>query len=375
MATKRDYYEVLGVSKNATEDEIKKAFRSLAKKYHPDVSTEANAEEKFKEIQEAYSVLSDQEKRAQYDRFGHQAENMGQGFSGFSGFSGGFEDFDLGDIFSSFFGGGGGSRTQSNRPRKGEDIQKRMTISFMDSIFGKTEKIKVQVYDECSNCHGTGAKSSSDVKTCSKCGGTGRVIIEQTSLFGRTQTQTTCPNCHGKGKEILNKCQTCGGEGMVKVTKEVEVKVPQGIETGQQIRLEGLGNRGINGGPNGDLYIQFEVQEDEIFVREGNDIFVEVPITFSQAALGCEIDVPTPYGPVNLKVPAGTQSASVFRIPGKGAPNVRTKIKGDEKVVIKVVTPRNLTQEQKKLFENLNLTLDKKEETTWNKFKSFFKKR
>lgn len=369
---KRDYYEVLGISKGASEDEIKKAFRSLAKKYHPDVSSEPNAEEKFKEIQEAYSVLSDSQKRAQYDKFGHQAENMGQGFNGFSGFGGGFEDFDLGDIFSSFFGGGRQSGG-GNRPRKGSDIQKRMTISFVDSIFGKTEKIKVQVYEDCSHCHGTGAKSSSDVKTCTKCGGRGTVIIEQNSIFGRTQTQTTCPTCHGSGKEITAKCTSCNGEGKVRVTKEVEVKVPQGIETGQQIRLEGLGNKGLNGGPNGDLYIQFEVKADEIFVRDGNDIYVEVPITFSQAALGCEIEVPTVYGPVSLKIPAGTQSNSVFRLAGKGAPNVRTKIKGDEKVIVKVMTPKNLTNEQRKLFEQLNLTLDKKEASTWDKFKNFFK--
>ncbi|MFA7075119.1 MAG: DnaJ domain-containing protein [Candidatus Izemoplasmatales bacterium] len=231
---KRDYYEVLGVSKSASDDEIKKAYRKLAKKYHPDVSTETNAEAKFKEVQEAYDVLSDQTKRSQYDQFGHQAANGGFGQGGFG--NAGFEGFDFGDIFSAFFGGG--QRTSSsrgaNRPRKGSDIQKRMSISFEESIFGKTEKIRVSVYDECHVCHGLGAESKKDIKVCSQCGGSGQVIMEQQTLFGRTQTRTTCPNCHGTGKEFIHKCPNCHGEGIEKVSKEVEIKVPKGIETGQQ---------------------------------------------------------------------------------------------------------------------------------------------
>lgn len=259
---KRDYYEVLGVSKSASDDDIKKAYRTLAKKYHPDVSTESNAEAKFKEVQEAYDVLSDATKRSQYDQFGHQAANggFGQGFGGGAG----FEGFDFGDIFSAFFGGNRGTSAQSrNRPRKGSDIQRRMTVSFEEAIFGKKETMKVQVYDECHTCHGLGAESSKDIHTCSRCHGSGYVVVEQQSLFGRTQSRTTCPVCNGTGKEIVNKCSTCGGEGVEKVTKEVEIKVPEGIETGQQIRLEGFGNKGQNGGPNGDLYIVFEVRPSD----------------------------------------------------------------------------------------------------------------
>lgn len=342
---KRDYYEVLGVSKTASDDEIKKAYRRLAKKYHPDVSTEDNAEAKFKEVQEAYDVLSDQTKRSQYDQFGHQAANGGFGQGGFGG--AGFEGFDFGDIFSAFFGGGQRTSRATNRPHKGSDIQRRMTISFEESIFGKTEKVKIPVYDECHVCHGLGAESKKDIKVCSRCGGSGAVIVEQQTLFGRTQTQTICPTCKGSGKEIINKCHNCNGEGVERITKEVEIRVPKGIETGQQIRLEGFGNKGSNGGPNGDLYIVFEVKPSDKYIREGDDIIVNVPITFAQAALGTEIKVDTVYGPVLLKIPSGTQSESKFRIKGKGAPNIRTKQLGDQHVIITVVTPQKLSPQQK----------------------------
>ncbi len=369
---KRDYYEVLGVSKSASDDEIKKAYRSLAKKYHPDVSTEHNAEAKFKEIQEAYEVLSDSEKRSQYDRFGHQA-NQFNGGAGFSGFGGGFDNFDFGDIFSAFFGGGSRGESGRARPRKGSDIQRRMTIAFEDSIFGKKEKIKVPTYDECPSCHGSGARSASDIHTCSRCKGSGSVVVEQQTLFGRTQTRTTCPVCHGTGKEITNKCNTCMGEGVVKVNKDVEIKVPEGIETGQQIRLEGYGNKGAFGGPNGDLYIVFEVKPSDIFTREGDDIIISVPISFSQAALGADIEVPTVYGPVMLKIPPGTQSNSRFRLRDKGAPNVRTKNHGDEHVIVNVITPNKLTPEQKRLFEELDkLGNTNQSQNAWDKFKSNF---
>jgi len=369
---KRDYYEVLGVGKQATEDDIKKAYRTLAKKFHPDVSTEKDAEAKFKEVQEAYEVLSDSEKRASYDRFGHQATNpnFGQGPGGF----GGFEGFDFGDIFSAFFGGG---RTQPGgqaRPRKGADIQRRMGVSFEESIFGKKETIKVPTFEECRQCHGTGARSPSDIHTCSRCKGSGSIVVEQQSLFGRTQTRAVCPNCNGLGKEIAAKCPTCGGEGSVKVMKDIEVKVPEGIETGQQIRLEGYGNKGAYGGPNGDLYIVFEVKPSEIFQREGDDIVVSVPITFAQAALGAEIEVPTVYGKVLLTIPPGTQSDTKFRIREKGAPNVRTKYKGDEHVIVTVVTPAKLTPEQKRAFEELRRveTSPSGPSSAWDKFKTSF---
>lgn len=367
MADKRDYYDVLGVEKSADDASIKRAYRKLAKQYHPDVSTEDNAEAKFKEVQEAYEVLSDSQKRAQYDRFGHQANN-GQGFGQGFGGAGGF-DFDINDIFSSFFGGGsqGQSRT---RPRKGQDVQRRMSVSFEEAVFGAKKKIKVTVHEECSTCHGTGAFSKDDVKTCSQCGGTGTVFVEQQSLFGRTRTQTTCPKCHGKGKEVTKACNTCHGEGIVSKNKEVEVKVPEGIDTGQQIRLEGYGHKGHNGGPSGDLYILFDVKKHDIFERHGDDIVVETPITFSQAALGDSIKVPTPHGAVKLKVPPGTQSGTTFRLRQKGIPNVRTKRLGDQHVVINVVTPSKLSKQQRKLFEQLSGTgLEK--ETVFQKFKNF----
>ncbi len=371
---KRDYYEVLGVAKGANDDEIKKAYRTLAKKYHPDVSSESNAEAKFKEVQEAYDVLSDSTKRGQYDQFGHAGMNPNFGAGG--GFNGaGFDGFDFGDIFSAFFGGGQrNSAGGRNRARKGSDIQRRMTITFEESIFGKKETLKVPTFDECHTCHGTGAESSKDIHTCSRCHGSGFVTVEQQSLFGRTQTRTTCPVCNGTGKEITNKCHTCGGDGVEKVTKEVEIKVPEGIETGQQIRLEGFGNKGSSGGPNGDLYIVFEVKPSSDFIREGDDIIVEIDITFSQAALGVEIEVPTVYGNVLLKIPAGTQSKTKFRLRGKGAPNVRTKQKGDEHVIVNVSTPTKLSNEQKKLFEQLS-KFDDSTKNKWGKFKANFAKR
>ncbi len=369
---KRDYYEVLGISKSASDDEIKKAYRKLAKKYHPDVSTEPNAEQKFKEVQEAYDVLSDQTKRGQYDQFGHQAANGGFGQGGFGG--AGFEGFDFGDIFSAFFGGNQRTSRTTNRPRKGSDIQRRMGISFEESIFGKTEKVRIPVYDECHVCHGLGAESKKDIKVCSQCGGSGSVIAETQTLFGRTQTRRTCPTCNGSGKEIINKCSNCHGEGVEKVNKEVEIKVPKGIETGQQIRLEGFGNKGANGGPNGDLYIVFEVKPSEKYIREGDDIIVNAPITFAQAALGTEIKVDTVYGPVMLKIPAGTQSESKFRLKGKGAPNVRTKQLGDQHVIVTVITPQKLSNQQKRLFEQLVKVEDEPQspKNWWDRFKSNF---
>ena len=368
MADKRDYYDVLGVEKGADDATIKKAYRTKAKKYHPDVSTEDDAEAKFKEVQEAYEVLSDGGKRSQYDRFGHQANN-GQGFntSGFGGF-----DFDINDIFSSFFGGGGNPQ-RGNARRKGQDMQRRMNISFEEAVFGAKKKIRVTVHEECHTCHGTGAHSKTDVKTCSRCKGKGTVIVEQQSIFGRTRSQSTCPVCNGKGKEVTKKCDTCNGEGIESHNKEVEVKVPAGIDTGQQIRLEGYGNKGYNGGPAGDLYILFDVKKHEFYERHGDDIVIEVPITVAQAALGDTIKVPTPHGNVKLKVPSGTQSNTTFRLRAKGIPNVRTNRPGDEHVVITVITPSKLTRQQSKLFEQLGKT-DLSNDNLFKKFKKFLKK-
>ncbi len=369
MSDKRDYYDVLGVDKSADDASIKKAYRTLAKKYHPDVSTEDNAEAKFKEVQEAYEVLSDSQKRGQYDRFGHQANN-GAGFGGAGGFGGGF-DFDINDIFSSFFGGGQAQR--GNQRRKGQDMQRRMNISFEEAVFGAKKKIKATIHEECHTCHGTGAHSRNDVKTCTQCNGRGTVVVEQQSIFGRTRTQTTCPRCNGKGKEITKKCNTCNGEGIETHNKEVEVKVPAGIDTGQQIRLEGYGNKGYNGGPSGDLYILFNVKPHEFYERHGDDIVVEAPLTFTQAALGDTIKVPTPHGDVKLKIPAGTQNGTTFRLRSKGIPNVRTKRQGDEHVIIKVITPKNLSKQQSKLFEQLGKT-DLTSDNIFKKFTKFLRK-
>ncbi len=364
--SKRDYYDVLDVDKNADQPAIKSAFRKMAKQYHPDVSKEENAEAKFKEVQEAYEVLSDSSKRQQYDTFGHQANN-GQGFNS-SGF-----DFDINDIFSSFFGGGGRQQRPTNRPRKGQDIQRRMNIVFEESIFGAKKKIKVTSHEECHTCHGSGAFSRDDLKTCTKCQGSGSVIVEQQSLFGRTRTQTSCPQCNGKGKEVTKKCTTCHGEGIESHNKEIEVSVPKGIDTGQQIRLEGYGNKGSNGGPSGDLYILFDVKKHPLYERHGDDLVVEVPITFTQATLGDHIKVPTPHGDVKLKIPAGTQSQTTFRLRGKGAPNVRTRRNGDQHVIIKVVTPTSITKNQQKMLEQLGKTDLTKNSMIWDKFKKAMK--
>ena len=375
MAEKRDYYDVLGVSKTATEDEIKKAYRKLAKQYHPDLNPgNKEAEEKFKEINEANEVLSDPQKRSQYDQFGH-ADPTQQGFGGgFGGFSGGFGGFD--DIFSSIFGGGsrGNSSRNSTRPRQGDDIEQTITIDFMESIYGCKKLIKVNIEDECSSCGGTGAYSSKDIKICSRCHGAGSVLVEQNSLFGRIQTQTTCPKCGGKGQEIKRVCDTCGGKGRMRKTKDITVTIPEGVMDGMTMRLEGKGYAGYNGGPHGDLYIHVKVRNHEDFIREGDDIYLEVPITISQAVLGDSIDVPTVYGSVNLKIPAGTQSHTKFRLKGKGAKNVRSKINGDQYVVVKIDTPRSLNNEEKKLYEQIRKIEAKKGESVWEKFKKKFTK-
>lgn len=366
--SKRDYYEVLGIDKNASAQDIKNAYRKLARKFHPDVNKEADAESKFKEVQEAYEVLSDQGKRSQYDRFGHQASQAG--FGGAEGFGGGF-DFDINDIFSSFFGGGGrNQRANANAPRKGQDIHKRMKVTFDEAVHGGKKNIRTMVYEECSSCHGSGAFSKNDIHTCSKCGGSGSVIMEQQTLFGRTRTQTTCPQCNGSGKTITKKCDTCAGEGVTGKEKTVSVNIPEGVDNNNQLRMPGFGHKGINGGPAGDLYIVFEVEDDSLYERHGDDLVIEIPITFAQAALGDEIIVPTPYGDVKLKIPAGTQSHKTFRLKGKGMPNLRSKRKGDEHVIIKVITPTKLNKKQTQLLEQLSKTDLTNDESIWDKIKS-----
>lgn len=370
---KRDYYEVLGISKGASQDEIKKAFRSLARKYHPDINKEPGAEEKFKEINEAYETLGDEQKRARYDQYGFDDPTQGfGGGSGFQGFSsqgfGGFED-----ILNSFFGGGSSRGSSSYGPRKGKDVEKSMTISFEDAVFGCKKTIRLTVDDECTSCGGTGAYSKSDIHTCSKCNGSGFVYMKQQSIFGTSTVKAVCPNCKGKGKEITKKCDVCGGKGRIRKTKDVEVKIPAGIDNGMTLRMEGYGEAGYDGGPNGDLFIAFSVIPHKNFSREGSDIFLTIPLSFTQAALGDSIEVPTITGNVNLKIPAGTQSGTRFKLRGKGVPNPKNGGSvGDQYVTVQLQTPTNLSDNEKKLFEQLGSVEKALKKSPWEKFKNLF---
>ena len=374
MAEKRDYYEVLGVSKTATDDEIKKAYRSLAKKYHPDLNPDnKEAEEKFKEVNEAYETLSDQTKRSQYDQFGHAGP---QAFGGAGGYGTGFDGFGgINDIFEAFFGGGRrGGGSQSTRPRQGDDIEQTVTIDFMESINGCKRVVKINIDEECSTCGGSGAYSKKDINVCSRCHGRGSVVVEQNSFFGRVQTQTACPKCGGKGQEITRKCETCNGRGHVRKSKDITVTIPAGVADGMSMRIEGKGNAGFNGGPNGDLYIHVRVKAHEDFKRDGDDIYLDIPISIAQAVLGDSIEVPTVYGNVTLKIPAGTQSHTKFRLKGKGAKNVRSKINGDQFVTVKIDIPTSLNSTEKNIFEQLKKAEGNEGESAWEKFKKKFKK-
>ena len=378
---KRDYYEVLGLTKGASQDEIKKAYRSLAKKYHPDINKEPGAEEKFKEINEAYDTLSDETKKARYDQFGHDDPMGGAGgfggFEGFSGFggAGGFGGFE--DILSSFFGGGASARGGNQYgPQDGRDVRKNMTITFEEAVYGCKKVVRLNVEDECTQCGGTGANSKNDIKTCPKCKGQGRVLMRQQTIFGQSTVQTACPDCGGKGKIITKKCDNCGGKGRIKRTKDVEVNIPQGIDTGMTLRMAGCGEAGINGGGQGDLYIEFTVTPHKNFIREGSDIILNVPISFTQAALGDTIEVPTIDSPVNLKIPAGTQSETKFRLRGKGTKNPKNPNsgRGDQFVIVHVQTPTNLTDYERDLLEKLGNVEKQEKKSPWEKFKSLFNK-
>ena len=356
---KRDYYEVLGLSKGASAAEIKKAYRKLSKQYHPDINKEEGAEEKFKEITEAYEVLSDDNKKAQYDQFGHAAfGNGGQGgFGGAGGFGGGFQGFsggfdDLGDIFSSFFGGGGGRRNP-NAPRQGEDLLQRMHISFEESVFGTKKTIKLRKDVECDHCHGTGAKDSSSVTTCQRCHGTGQEAVIQDTPFGRMQSQRTCSECQGRGKIIKGKCAHCFGKGYNNREVEYEVEIPAGISSGQRVRLQGKGGAGENGGPAGDLFIEVSVPEDSYFHREDDDIYTKLTLSPAQAALGTKIDVRTLTGEIELTVPAGTQHGRKFRLAGKGVKNVMGDGQGDHYIVVSIEIPKNLSTRERELYMEL----------------------
>lgn len=374
---KRDYYEILGVSKDASKDEIKRAYRKLSKQYHPDINKEPGADEKFKEISEAYEVLSDDTKRAQYDQFGHAGAN--QDFDGFGGF-GGFSDAGFGgfeDILNKFFGGGSTRRRNPNAPRQGADLQYTMTLTFEEAVFGKETDIEIPREEQCSTCHGSGAKPGTHPEECPYCHGSGQISTEQNTPFGRIVNRRVCHHCGGTGQVIKHKCPTCHGTGKVKKRKKIHIKIPAGIDNGQQLRVAGKGEPGINGGPNGDLYIIFQVKEHEFFERDGDDIYCEMPISFVQAALGDEIEVPTLYGKVKLKIPAGTQTNTKFRLRGKGVKSVRSTTPGDQHVIVRIVTPTKLTEKQKQLLREFaeisGKTPDEQTDTFFEKVKRAFK--
>ncbi len=361
MADKRDYYEVLGINKGASEDEIKKAYRKKAKQYHPDLNpNDPTAEAKFKEVNEAYEVLSDSNKKARYDQFGHAGVDPNYGAGGASGgygtggFGGGF-DFDLGDIFGSFFGGGFGSgqRSNPNGPRRGENIQTRVTISFEEAAMGCTKKIDVNKVDTCPDCHGTGAASGTSVKTCPDCSGRGYVTVSQRTAFGNIQTQKSCPKCGGKGKYIEHPCTKCHGQGRIQKRVTLDVNIPAGIDDRQVFAVSGAGNAGVNGGPKGDLEVGVFVRPHPYFTRDGYTVLLEQHISFTQAALGDKLRIPTLYGDVLIDIPAGTQSGDEFNLRGKGIQVLNSKQKGDQRVKIIVDIPKSLTQRQKELLQQL----------------------
>ncbi|MFC6332468.1 molecular chaperone DnaJ [Paenibacillus septentrionalis] len=343
MAGKRDYYEVLGVGKDASTDDIKKAYRKLARQYHPDVNKAADAEEKFKEVKEAYDVLSDDGKRSTYDQFGHVDPNQGMGGAGGADFGG------FGDIFDMFFGGGGRQR-DPNAPQRGNDLQYTMTVEFVEAVFGKETEVTIPREESCDTCHGSGAKPGTSPKVCTTCHGTGQQEVVQNTPFGRIANRRVCQTCRGTGKIIVDKCGTCHGNGRVRKQRRIKVTIPAGVDDGQQIRISGEGEGGKNGGPAGDLYIVLRVKSHEYFDREGDDIYLEVPITFAQAALGDEIEVPTLTERVKMKIPAGTQTGKYFRLKGKGVPKLRGIGNGDQHIKVTVVTPTNLSDEQKELL-------------------------
>ena len=356
---KRDYYEVLGVEKGASAEEIKKAYRKMAMKYHPDRNPgDKEAEEKFKEAGEAYEVLSDDDKRSRYDQYGHQGvdPNFNPGFGGFGGGFGGFGDF--GDIFGDIFGGGSGSRATQNAPRRGENVASYLELTFEEAAFGVEKEVSAQRIENCERCSGTGS-ADGVVEKCSRCGGSGQIRSVQNFMGMQMQSTSSCPQCGGKGKTIKTPCNTCKGKGKVRRTHRVKVKVPAGVDSEQTVRVRGEGCVGSNGGPNGDLLVQIGIKRHKIFQRDGVDVLCEVPITFTQAALGAEIEVPTLDGKINYTIPEGTQTGTVFTLREKGIPYVNARSRrGDQLITVVVETPTKLTREQKELLQKLDETLD-----------------
>lgn len=379
MADKRDYYEVLGVDKSAGEDEIKKAYRKMAKKYHPDLHpNDAEAEKCFKEVNEAYEVLSDSEKKARYDQFGHAGvdPNFNAGGGGF----GGFGDFgDLGDLFGSFFGGGfgGGRRANPNAPRKGSDTSVSVVIDFEEAAKGCNKKIRVTRIENCEDCGGSGSEKGYSASTCPACNGTGQIYVTQRTPFGAMQTTRACDQCRGTGKKIDHPCKTCAGKGRIRRTTEKEVNIPAGVDDGQYINLRGGGDMGVNGGPSGDLHINISVRPHPIFIRDGFDIYCEIPVTFTQAALGADITVPTLDGKVKFTIHEGTQPGDEFKLRGKGVQRLHYSGRGDQYVKIIVEVPKNLNNSQKELLRQFDESTDddcyKTRKGFFDKVKKFFK--
>mgnify|MGYP004626565513 FL=1 len=382
MAEKRDYYEVLGIGKNATDAEIKSAYRKLAKKYHPDLNPgDKTAEEKFKEVNEANDVLSDPEKRKRYDQFGFAGvdPNYGAGQGGYGGgFGGGFGGaggVDLGDIFGDLFGGGfggfgGSSRANPNAPRKGHDIQASVILTFEEAAHGCIKKVTLNRQQTCPDCNGSGCEPGSSPETCTQCNGRGYVVTQQRTPFGVMQSQQPCPHCGGRGTIIKNPCKTCRGTGKTSARKTLEVKIPAGIDDDQNIALRGQGDAGTNGGPAGDVIVHVTVKTDNVFERDGYDVYVRVPITYSQAVLGAEIEVPTVDGKVAQKIPEGTQSGTKFRLRGQGIQYLNGRGRGDQYVIVDVEIPKKLNRTQR---EALNAFEDSLKDDNYEKRKGFFK--
>ena len=349
---KRDYYEVLGINKGASADEIKKAYKKMARKYHPDLNPgDKSAEEKFKEVNEAYEVLSDPDKKARYDQYGHAGvdPNFGAGGFGGGGFDGSFDFGDLGDIFGSFFGGGfgGGRRTNPNAPQRGESIRMSIAISFEEAAFGCEKEVTVERYETCDTCHGNGCAPGTSPEVCPDCHGTGTVQVRRQTPMGVFATSSPCPKCGGKGRIIHQPCKDCRGSGLLRKKKTIQASIPAGIDNGQTISIRGQGNAGKNGGPAGDLLITITVRPHELFRREGTSVLCEAPITFTQAVLGAELEIPTIDGKVKYTLPEGTQSGTTFRLKGKGIPSINGRGRGDQYVTVRVQVPTSLTAEQK----------------------------
>ena len=370
---KRDYYEVLGVSKGASDDEIKKAYKKLARKYHPDLNPDnKEAEEKFKEANEAYEILSDREKRGRYDQFGHAGVDPNFGAGG-GGFDGSFDFGDLGDIFGSFFGGGfgGGRRSNPNAPQRGESIRLSLILSFEEAAFGCEKAVTVERLEPCPSCQGSGCAEGTTPEVCPDCHGTGTVQVRRQTPMGVFATSSPCTRCGGKGKIIHQPCRECRGAGSVRKRKTIQASIPAGIDNGQTISIRGQGNAGKNGGPAGDLLVTITVRPHEIFRRDGTSVLCEAPITFAQAALGAELEIPPIDGKVKYDIPEGTQSGTVFRLKGKGIPSINGRGRGDQYVTVYIETPRNLSKEQKEALRKFAETMG---DENYEERKGFFGK-